>query len=260
MTLYKGLQKITPVKVVKKGGDYYVEQVNSDDGTCILNITDADSVNKWKEYYTHMILRDTDTMVVPDGVEEIGGYAFAQWQLPYAKTPLKYITLPVSLTKIGAGAFLHCSQLLLENLPDNITLIGNSAFQSCTHLLFTKLPDKLKVLDYSAFANSNIQITSMPESFNNFTSINVFYSCQDLKEMTFKGDMLNITPFTFGYCLNLTKFSFPNNTSVPTLGNINAIPKGANFTGTIEVPNALLDTWKASTNWAQLTQANWVGI
>ena len=54
MALYKGQQKITPVKVVKKGGDYYVEQVNNADGTCILNITDADSVNKWKEYYMHI--------------------------------------------------------------------------------------------------------------------------------------------------------------------------------------------------------------
>ena len=36
MALYKGQQKITPVKVVKKGGDYYVEQVNNADGTCVL--------------------------------------------------------------------------------------------------------------------------------------------------------------------------------------------------------------------------------
>ena len=184
-----------------------------------------------------MIQRDTDTIVVPDGVEAIGDYAFAFWNKSRTKTPLKYITLPASLTKIKSSGFNNCTELELDKLPDNIRDIGTEAFVNCSKITLSEIPSGLTRINFSCFS-----------------------SCNSLTKIVFKGEMVLIGNSAFYNCTNLTKFSFPNNTAVPTLVSINAIPTGANFTGTIEVPNALLDTWKASTNWAQLTQANWVGI
>jgi len=62
-------------------------------------------------------------LVIPDGITEIGDYAFAG-------TQITSVTLPGSVTRIGANAFRDCTQLTSVNIPSRVTKItfGNSAF------------------------------------------------------------------------------------------------------------------------------------
>jgi hypothetical protein len=63
------------------------------------------------------------TLIIPDGVTEIGDYAFAG-------TQITSVILPGSVTKIGANAFRDCTLLTTVTIPSSVTSItfGSSAF------------------------------------------------------------------------------------------------------------------------------------
>ncbi len=65
---------------------------------------------------------------VPDGVREIGAYAF------YECDRLRDITLPDSLEKIGDNAFYFCEKLRFAGIPASVTDIGTDAFAECPRL------------------------------------------------------------------------------------------------------------------------------
>lgn len=65
---------------------------------------------------------------VPDGVTEIGDFAF------YNCGNLQKIMLPASVTKIDWGAFWQCSGLETLTVQGNLAKIGESAFSDCTKL------------------------------------------------------------------------------------------------------------------------------
>ena len=65
---------------------------------------------------------------VPDGVMEIGNFAF------YNCGSLQKIMLPASVTKIDWGAFWQCSGLETLTVQGNLAKIGESAFSDCTKL------------------------------------------------------------------------------------------------------------------------------
>ena len=95
---------------------------------------------------------------VPDGVEEIGDYAFSS-----CKT-LKSVSFPKGLRRIGQYAFADCG---LEQivLPDGLLEIGAYAFSGCSSLTDIVLPDGLTKADISSFPvpyNTKITITIPP--------------------------------------------------------------------------------------------------
>lgn len=59
--------------------------------------------------------------IVPEGVTEIGDYAF------YRCTALGSVRIPDSVTKIGTAAFFNCTSLKELTLPDSVTEIGENA-------------------------------------------------------------------------------------------------------------------------------------
>ncbi|UOY08258.1 leucine-rich repeat protein [Muricauda sp. SCSIO 64092] len=63
----------------------------------------------------------TGALTIPDGVESIGDFAFAD-------NRLEDIAIPESVTRIGASAFAD-NQLTGVTVPENVTDIGNGAFR-----------------------------------------------------------------------------------------------------------------------------------
>ena len=174
---------------------------------------------------------------------------------------LESINLPNALTVLGNYFFNNCSKLKeLKGGWKNITTIGYGSFGSCELLDMPELPEGVVTLENDCFKFcKSLKWKYLPSSITKIL-VSSFQGCIGLTEMTFKGNITDIRTSAFTSCTNLTKFSFPNNTAVPTLASISAIPNGADFTGIIEVPASLLDTWKASTNWSSLTNANWVAL
>ena len=69
------------------------------------------------------------SVVIPDGVKEIGDYAF--YKIFYGLTS---VTFPESLESIGEMAFAGCDKLTTAELSSNLKTLGYGAFMYCEKL------------------------------------------------------------------------------------------------------------------------------
>ena len=66
-------------------------------------------------------------VVIPEGVTQIGGYAFGRSSLPS-------VTIPDSVTSIGHRVFDDCRSLTSMVIPDGVKKISTHAFLGCSKL------------------------------------------------------------------------------------------------------------------------------
>ena len=164
------------------------------------------------------IINRTITEFKDNVLTNVGQYAF------YDCTALETVDLP-NATKIETYAFSGCSALKSIDMP-SVTAIGNYAFQKCTALTEVYLP-----------LLSDRIIYTFPE-------------CTNLA----KADLPCVTSIgaeTFSKCNALTAVILRVD-KVCTLAHTNAfrytpIEDG---TGYIYVPSALVDSYKAVSNWS----------
>ena len=207
---------------------------------------------------------------LPDTITTIGASAFyycenlALTRLPNSLTTidanafyyckkLALTELPNSLTTIGANAFSSCSELALMQLPSGVKSLGNSCFYYCKKLALTELPSGLTSIGRQCFSNcEQLKITEIPSGVTWLNST-AFEKCISLTKLRVNASNISgIEAYTFDSCENLTEISFPNVTSVPNLSNVSAFDDTpiANGTGYIYVPDTLVDSFKAATNWS----------
>ncbi len=86
-------------------------------GTVKYTLVDG-SVLADRAYYGYQNL---GSLVLPEGLEEIGEFSFA-------RSNLQEVVIPEGVTSIGYGAFYHCDRLGQVQLPDTITHIAPKAF------------------------------------------------------------------------------------------------------------------------------------
>lgn len=120
----------------------------------------------------------------------------------------------------------YATNLVTVNLP-NVTTMDNYAFYGCSSLVTVKLP----------------KITSVSSSS--------FYTCTKLKHVDC-GQVRGINAQAFNGCSSLTELILRKTDSICALYNVNGIGNSAigKGTGYVYVPSALIDTYKAATNWS----------
>ena len=127
-------------------------------------------------------------IVIPEGTEKIGAYAFR------GCSGLTSITIPDSVTSIGRSAFSGCSGLTSVTIPDSVTSIGSSAFRGCSGLTSVTIPDSVISIGSSAFSG-----------------------CSGLTSITIPDSVTSIDEWAFSYCSGLTSVTIPD--SVTSIGN-----------------------------------------
>lgn len=90
--------------------------------------------------------RRNASVTIPDGVTEIGAYAFAD-------SLITEIVIPDSVTKIGAAAFLNCRSLTRIRLPASLETISDSTFGNCSSLESIDIPETVTSIGDAAFEN-----------------------------------------------------------------------------------------------------------
>ena len=135
------------------------------------------------------------SVALPEGLLEIGDYAFAQCsqfqsiQIPagvtkigshvfYFCSNLQSVTLPEGIVEIGDRAFYECSKLQTVNLPEGLTTISEWAFYWCVNLKSIDLPDSLTTIGEYAFDSAGLTSLIIPANVTRigyaaFQSINV---------------------------------------------------------------------------------------
>lgn len=120
--------------------------------------------------------------------------------LCYGLSGLTSVTLPNSLSKIGASAFYGCSGLTSISIPNSVDSIGASAFQGCSGLI---------TLNYNAISCSYAGGSS--------NSDRAFSGCTNITSVNF-GDSVTTIPSNLCYGFSgLTSLTIPN--SVTSIGN-----------------------------------------
>lgn len=264
-------------------GESIVQIVDS--GTCGSNLTytlDSNGVltiSGTGDMQDSSIGWDKDkiqSVVINDGVTSIGQHAFSSC------TRLTSITIPDSVTSIGRYAFLQCTDLTSITIPNSVTSIGSSAFGYCESLTSITIPDSVTSIENNVFYGCP-NLTSITVSTGNtvyhstdnclietesktlicgfknsiiptdgsVTRINdsAFFNCDGLTSITIPDSVTRIGRDAFYDCSNLKEVDFSTCTDIPTLESSNAFSNTySNLV--IKVPSALLDEWKAATNWS----------
>ena len=186
------------------GGDAYW---TLDDTTGLLTIT---GTGEFTFPYDYDFTRKIKTVNISQGITGIGEEAFIN-------SGLTSITIPASVTSIGAGAFSFCNNLTGISLPANLEFIGDRAFYYCSKLTGIVIPNGVKSIGDNVFDSCSVLANiSIPDSV---TSIGVlaFRWCYKLTSITLPSNLDSIGGYAFSGCSSLSSVFFPD--SVTNIGD-----------------------------------------
>ena len=154
---------------------------------------------------------------LPDGVTEIGGYAFygcaaipmvefgEESQLnsigTYAFkncTGLETLTLPASLKEIGKHTFFGCASLRKLDLG-GVQIIGERAFEKCAALVDLVIPDSVTEIGQRAFRECSNLITVKFGANVKTIGRYAFYKCRNIIELNLPLSVESIGAQAFAY-------------------------------------------------------------
>lgn len=136
---------------------------------------------------------------VPDGVENIAAYAFAERRMDR-------VFLPGSLCSIGEQAFAGTFRLRGMVVPEGVTSIGDGAFAD-SGAVSVILPDSLEMLGAGAFAGSDILEVTIPPRVRKLKK--TFMYCRDLCKLHLSEGLQEIGPYAFQACDSLRRVALP---------------------------------------------------
>ena len=204
----------------------------------------------------------TITEAVSEDVTGVGSYAF------HSCKTLESVRFP-NATNIGDYAFYGCTSLERADLS-NITSVGLNVFYGCGALESADFPKVTSVENYMFYNCKALESGNFPNAASIGTS--AFQYCDALKSVDFPIAQ-SVGQNAFFNCKALASAAFPRMTSIGVQAFRQALAlttlilsgdtvralKAANAfastpiesgTGYIYVPAALVDSYKAATNWS----------
>lgn len=152
-----------------------------------------------------------------------------------------------TVTKVGQYALSYCSQMTSVELPNAKTILTYGFYQ-CMGLTSVNLPKVTSLATYAFSQCFGLKSVNMPLASSIPSSC--FYNCNKMTKADF-GAAGSIDGSAFGRCSSLTALILRSET-LATLAATSAFTSSAiaNGTGYIYVPSALVDSYKAATNWS----------
>lgn len=168
-------------------GDYYYDEINNND-------------------FSH--LYDIKTIIIEEGITEIGHCTFLGdiCGTELLKN-LETVVLPESLEKIGDYAFNRCPKLTRINFPSNLKSIGKFAFFG-TNLPYLHLPESVEEIGEGAFSGCNNLKSAV---FTNATCSMI--NCNSLAKIVYPESITKVSTLATS-CANLKEVIFQNIKSI----------------------------------------------
>lgn len=162
---------------------------------------------------------------------------------------LPYYLVDVNVPDSGEGvaALLGDTMTVLDN--SLVTSLRTRVCQGATKLVTVNLPMVTSTGSYAFYQCSGLVTVKLPKLTS--VSTQTFYSCTKLKHADC-GLLGSLPAQTFNACSALTELILRKTSAICTLSNVNAVnntPIGKG-TGYVYVPAALVDTYKAASNWS----------
>ena len=115
----------------------------------------------------------------------------------------KSITIPNSVTNIGAGIFWNCSSLTSITIPNSVTNIGGGIFEGCTSLSSVELPNTITSIKANTFSNcTGLKEIKIPNSVTTISN-GAFQGCTSLLTVSIPSLVDSIEENAFQGCSNI---------------------------------------------------------
>ncbi len=111
---------------------------------------------------------------------------------------LTSISLPASVTMIGANAFMECEQLEKVVLREGLISIQSNAFAWSSNLSDITIPSTVTYLGYYSLAGTAIESVVIPSGVRNIIS-GTFEDCEYLQNVTLHDNIISLGDYAFAY-------------------------------------------------------------
>ncbi len=140
-------------------------------------------------------------VVIPEGVEKIGSYAFANL------TALEEVVFPSTLEQIDYGAFYGCSALkkITFSGDDNLKIINQNAFENCDLRDTLELKSICVISDYAFAGNQKLKEIKFSDTLLSVGQY-AFAACKKLKDVTIEAKKVKYGAYAFTDCESLKEF------------------------------------------------------
>ena len=113
---------------------------------------------------------------------------------------------------IDSSAFAYCYSLISVSIPNTVTSIGASSFNYCYSLRSITIPSSVTIIDtYTFYYCCSLKNIALPSGLTNGIGSRAFYYCVSLPEITIPSSMTQISNNAFQYCTNMGKITIPGN-------------------------------------------------
>lgn len=148
---------------------------------------------------------------IPNTVTTLGAQAFREC------SNLTTINIPKSVTSMGNSAFAACANLVNVNIDNGVAILSQTAFASCTALTEINIPDSVTTFGAAVFQNcASLKSLIMPDSITSIGT-HTFYGCSALESVTISKGLTSLPELTFSNCINLKSIDIPS--GITSLGN-----------------------------------------
>lgn len=162
-------------------------------------LTVPDSVKIIEEYAFNYCEKLT-SVVLPDVLTSIGGYAFSF-------SGITSLVIPDSVVNIGMRPFYQCRKLTSVTLPKNMVAIPMYMFEASA-ISSIEIPDSVVSIGGGAFSSCGITSIKIPSKITSIEP-NTFKSCRALTSIKIPEGVTIIKDSAFNYCIALTSIELP---------------------------------------------------
>ena len=128
---------------------------------------------------------------------------------------LKSVTIPNTITSVGASIFNYCYSLISVVIPYGVTTLSSSMTSGCYSVKFASIPSSITSFGSSVFSSCYSLISfTIPSGITSLGS-SFFNSCYTLKRIVLPSGITTLPANTFSNCYCITE--------VTTLGTITNI-------------------------------------
>ena len=218
--------------IIKNISDEYFEKLEVIKGELLINTQDRDEIRVaqnlgiqvnpydirdgvlWSSDGNLLLMdENTGSLTIPDSVTAIGAGAFANLE------GLRTIIIPSTVKRIEQDAFRNNSTLETvimqekvnaDGTIEGVEYIGNCAFQECPNLTTVQMANSVTEVGSQVFINcpnlQNINISTSLEIISSY----MFYQCNSLSNIEIPEGITSIENYAFNLCTNLETIKLPS--------------------------------------------------
>ena len=148
------------------------------------------------------------TDALPENLDLTGARGIAD--NAFRESKLESVTIPGTVARVPAGAFMSCSSLASVTLEEGVTAIDDSAFIECSALESVEIPDTVTAIGPQAFVScAKLASVTVPGSVAEIGSA-AFGMCPTLTNVTLEAGVTNIGMMAFAMCSALESLEIPD--------------------------------------------------